>query len=158
MTSSIAWAWNKKYIWLNNFGCKQNLLMKFGQFSIVLYVGMHIWIKVLLTQLIWVWPTRYLAVGHTTIGGWWEQPSSSMTQKLGPLFLVLIYRPQKDGTLSWPAERGDRGICWYDFLEESNPDCSQSPTVVFPLCYSPTCNIVLIVWILRTYIYVLPKC
>ena len=32
MTSSNAWAWNKKYILQNNLGSKHSLLMKFGQF------------------------------------------------------------------------------------------------------------------------------
>ena len=32
MTSSNAWAWNKKYISLNNLGSKYSLLMKFSQF------------------------------------------------------------------------------------------------------------------------------
>ena len=43
---------------------------------------------------------RYVAVGHATSGGRWEQPSLSMDQSLPRYYPVLIYGTRKDGRLS----------------------------------------------------------
>ena len=71
-------------------------------------------------------------VGHTTSGGQWEQPSSSMTRSQPRYYPILIYRPRKDGRLSWPS--GERmEIWWYEIYGESNPGSSHGfPTMLQP--------------------------
>ena len=84
-------------------------------------------------------PTRnrmYLAISHSISSGWWEQPSSSIMRSQPWYYSVLIYwreRMESWGSLAAP---GDKEICWYDLLGESNPGRSHGKTMVYPLCYS----------------------
>ena len=52
------------------------------------------------------WPSiycMYLAIGHTTSGGRWKQPSSSIAWSQPWYYLVLIYQPPNERRLSWPS-------------------------------------------------------
>ena len=79
---------------------------------------------------------RYLAVDHTTSGGWWEQPHHqwpTVTPSIIQYSLTNLGRMK-----SWVvlAAWGGREIWWYDLHGELNPGHSHGSTMVYPLCYS----------------------
>ena len=84
-------------------------------------------------------PTRdrgYLAVGHGTTDGRWEQPYRGWPiLSPGIIRYPFTYLGKIEGWVGL-AVRGGGEICCYDFHRESNPDCWHGSTMVYPLCYS----------------------
>ena len=73
---------------------------------------------------------RYLVIGHTTSGSWWEQPSLWMTWfSPGIIRYSFTYLERMEGWVGL-AVWGDREIYWYDLHEESNPGHSHGSTMV----------------------------
>ena len=64
---------------------------------------------------------KYLAVGHTTSGGWWERRWLEVSPS-------IIWSSLTD--------LGNREIYWHDLHGELNPSRSHGSMMVYPLCYN----------------------